>query len=57
MINKITKFLLLFLILISFTGCSVIEGVFKIGMGVGIIIVVAIVAIVLLIISKLTGKK
>ena len=57
MINKITKFLLLFLILISFTGCSIIEGVFKIGMGVGIIIVVAIVAIVLLIISKLTGKK
>ena len=57
MTNKTTKFLLLFAILISFTSCSVIGGIFKAGMGVGIIIVVAIVAIILFLISKLTGKK
>tara|TARA_R110000868_G_scaffold411264_1_gene702581 strand:+ start:3946 stop:4119 length:174 start_codon:yes stop_codon:yes gene_type:complete len=57
MMTKITKTLLLFTILISFSSCSVIGGIFKAGMGVGIIIVVAIVAIILFVISKLTGKK
>ncbi|WP_367753256.1 hypothetical protein [Flavobacterium sp. WC2430] len=57
MITKITKTLLLFTILISFTSCSVIGGIFKAGMGVGIIIVVAIVAIILFVISKISGKK
>ncbi|SDX90904.1 hypothetical protein [Flavobacterium degerlachei] len=57
MTNKATKFILLFAILISFTSCSVIGGIFKAGMGVGIFIVVAILAIVLFLISKLFGKK
>ncbi|WP_162829161.1 hypothetical protein [Flavobacterium frigoris] len=57
MINKGTKIFILFVILISFTSCSVIGGIFKAGMGVGIIIVVAILAIVLFVISKLFGKK
>lgn len=55
--KRITRLLMLFIVLISFTGCSVIEGIFKAGMGVGIFIVVAIIAIVVLIVSKVFGKK
>ncbi|MBG6111703.1 lipopolysaccharide export LptBFGC system permease protein LptF [Flavobacterium sp. CG_23.5] len=55
--KKITRLLMLFIVLISFTGCSVIEGIFKAGIGVGIFIVVAIIAVVVLIISKVFGKK
>ncbi|MFE3868171.1 hypothetical protein ACFX5E_08795 [Flavobacterium sp. LS2P90] len=55
--KKITRLLILLIVLISFTSCSVIEGIFKAGVGVGIFIVVAIIAIVVLIISKVFGKK
>ena len=55
--KKITRLLVLFIVLISFTGCSIIEGIFKAGMGVGIFIVVAIIAVVVLIVSKVFGKK
>jgi lipopolysaccharide export LptBFGC system permease protein LptF len=55
--KKITRLLMLFVVLISFTSCSVIEGIFKAGVGVGIFIVVAIIAIIVLIISKVFGKK
>jgi hypothetical protein len=55
--KKITRLLMLLIVLISFTSCSVIEGIFKAGVGVGIFIVVAIIAIVVLIISKVFGKK
>jgi hypothetical protein len=55
--NKLTKTVILLIALISFTSCSVIEGIFKAGMGVGIFIAVAIIAIVIFIISKFTGKK
>jgi hypothetical protein len=55
--KKITRLLMLFTVLVSFTGCSVIEGIFKAGMGVGIFIAVSIIAIIILIISKVFGKK
>ena len=55
--KRITRLLMLFIVLISFTGCSVIEGIFKAGIGVGIFIVVAIIAVVILIVSKVFGKK
>lgn len=55
--KQITRSLMLLTVLISFTSCSVIGGIFKAGMGVGIFIVVAIIAIVILIISKVFGKK
>jgi lipopolysaccharide export LptBFGC system permease protein LptF len=55
--KKITRVLMLLMVLISFTSCSVIEGIFKAGVGVGVFIVVAIIAIVILIISKVFGKK
>ncbi|MFV5689578.1 hypothetical protein ACM55M_13240 [Flavobacterium sp. ZT3R25] len=55
--KEITRLLMLFIVLISFTSCSVIEGIFKAGVGVGIFIVVIVVAIIIFIISKISGKK
>lgn len=55
--KEITRLLMLFIVLISFTSCSVIEGIFKAGMGVGIFIVIAVIAIVVFIISKIFGRK
>ncbi|MFV5686670.1 hypothetical protein ACM55I_14640 [Flavobacterium sp. GB2R13] len=55
--KKITRVLVYFIILLSFTSCSVVEGIFKAGMGVGIFIVIAVIAIVIFIISKIFGKK
>ena len=52
--KEITRLMVLFIILLSFTSCSVVEGIFKAGMGVGIFIVIA---IVVFIISKIFGKK
>ena len=55
--DKITRIVMLLIILISITSCSIVEGIFKAGMGVGIFIVVAIIAIIIFIISKIIGKK
>ena len=55
--DKITRIVMLMIILISVTSCSIVEGMFKAGVGVGIFIVVLIVAIVAFIISKIIGKK
>jgi hypothetical protein len=55
--NKIIRVLLLLTVVVSLTGCSVIEGIFKAGMGVGIFIVIAVIAIILFVVSKLFGKK
>lgn len=43
-------------ILTCFTSCDAIAGIFKAGMGVGIFIVVAIVAVIIYIMSRF-GKK
>jgi hypothetical protein len=55
--NIIKRALVLSAILFSFTSCEVIGGIFKAGMGVGIFIVVAVIAIIFFIISKFFGKK
>ncbi|WP_198008530.1 hypothetical protein [Flavobacterium sp. ACAM 123] len=55
--NKTIRLLLLLTVVLSLTGCSLVEGIFKAGMGVGIFIVIAILAIILFIVSKLFGKK
>lgn len=44
-------------ILFAFTSCEVVEGIFKAGMGVGIFIVIAVIAVIIWIISKVGGKK
>ncbi|WP_185963169.1 hypothetical protein [Flavobacterium gawalongense] len=55
--KKITRLLVLFIVLISFTSCSVIEGIFKAGMGVGIFIVIAVIAVIVFIMSKIFERK
>lgn len=55
--KRLTRLLMLFVVLISFTSCSIIEGIFKAGIGVGIFIVVAVIAIIIFIISKIFGRK
>ncbi|TGD59716.1 hypothetical protein [Flavobacterium humi] len=40
-----------------FTSCEAIEGIFKAGMGFGIFLVIAGIAVVIFIISKVFGKK
>jgi ABC-type transport system involved in cytochrome bd biosynthesis fused ATPase/permease subunit len=54
--NKTIRVLLLLTVVLSLTGCSVVEGIFKAGMGVGIFII-AILAIILFIVSKLFGRN
>lgn len=39
------------------SSCQLIEGIFKAGVWVGVIVVVAIVALIIWILSKLTGGK
>ncbi len=39
------------------TSCEVVEGIFKLGMGVGIFIVIAVIAVIVFIVSKIGGRK
>ncbi|WP_165590656.1 MULTISPECIES: hypothetical protein [Flavobacterium] len=55
--NKITRLLMVFVILFSFTSCEVIGDIFKAGMGFGIFIVIFIIAIVIWILAKVFGSK
>lgn len=52
-----TRVTLLSFMAVMLTSCSVIEGIFKAGMGVGIFIVIAIIAIIIFVISKFSSKK
>ena len=54
--NYIIRTSLFLLILLSFTSCEVVEGIFNLGMGVGIFIVLAILAVIIFIFAKLKGK-
>lgn len=55
--NTIARIAMLLIILIFFSSCSLIEGIFKAGMGVGIFIVVIILAVIAFVISKVMGRK
>lgn len=55
--NLLKKIVLLFLISFLFTSCDLIEGIFKAGMGVGIFIVIAIIAVIVFIISRFSKKS
>jgi hypothetical protein len=55
--DKITRILMLLVLLISVSSCSIVEGIFKAGVGVGIFFVVLVLAIVAFIISKIIGRK
>lgn len=55
--KKLTRLLMLLVVLLSFTSCSIIEGIFKAGVGVGIFIVIAALAIIAFIVSKIFSRK
>jgi uncharacterized membrane protein YkvI len=54
---SVKLFTLLSFCLLAFSSCELVEGIFKVGMWAGILIVVAIVAVVVFIFRSLTGKK
>lgn len=55
--KKQIQLLPLFILIVTlFSGCELVEGIFKAGMGVGIFIVVAIVALIIFIISRFSRK-
>lgn len=55
--RKLIRSFVLSVVLLSFTSCSIIEAIFKAGMGVGIFIVIAVIAIMIFIVSKIFGRK
>jgi hypothetical protein len=55
-INLKTSLVFLLAMAISFSSCQVVEGIFKAGVWVGILIIVAIIALIFWLISK-AGKK
>lgn len=57
MFQQISRALVLVLVLLTISSCSLIEGIFKAGVGVGIFLVVAILAILAFIISKILRRK
>ncbi len=55
--KKQIHFVALFFIALLFSSCEAIETIFKAGMGFGIFIVIAVIALILFVISKFFGKK
>ncbi|MEJ8819018.1 phosphatidate cytidylyltransferase [Lacibacter sp. H407] len=57
-ISNSIRIMLLALTTTMFSSCAVVEGIFKAGMGVGIFIVVAIIALLIFIIVRIgRGRK
>ncbi|KDN53792.1 hypothetical protein [Flavobacterium seoulense] len=54
--NTLKRTLLLLTVMFTFTSCEVIGGIFKAGMGVGIFLVIAVIALIIFLISKIGGK-
>lgn len=50
--NYILRISLLLMVLLTFTSCEVVEGIFNFGVGVGVFIVIAILAVIIWIISR-----
>jgi hypothetical protein len=55
--NQAIPILALSVILLSLSSCEVIEGIFQAGVGVGVFIVIAIIALVIFLIFRFSGKK
>jgi hypothetical protein len=53
---KKLSILLFALAMIALSGCSVIAGIFKAGVAVGVIVVVVVVGLLIWLISKMMGK-
>jgi hypothetical protein len=54
--NNLLLFIFLFFLIAALNSCTLIEGVFKAGMGYGIMAILAILVIVVFVIVKLRGK-
>lgn len=54
MLKKTISLFVLLVVTQLFTGCELVEGIFKAGVWVGVLIVVAIIALVIWIISRIT---
>lgn len=54
--NKFIKSVIAFIILLTMNSCEVIEGIFEAGMGVGIFLVIAVIAIIIYIITRFFKK-
>lgn len=54
--NHLIKQAILFLTLISLSSCAVVGGIFKTGMGVGVIIVIAVIGLLLFLFGR-SGKS
>jgi hypothetical protein len=50
--NKLIRIWVLLIVLVSFSSCEAIKGIFKVGMGFGIFIVIAILTAIIFIISR-----
>jgi len=50
--NYIVRISLMLMVLLTFTSCEVVEGIFNFGVGVGIFIVIAVLAIIIWVISR-----
>lgn len=55
--NKIINMLLLVIVAFTVTSCELVGDIFKAGMGVGIFVVIAVIAVIVFVISKLGGNK
>ncbi|MFZ4260921.1 hypothetical protein ACFRAE_02705 [Sphingobacterium sp. HJSM2_6] len=53
--NRLSIFYVISIFSFLLTSCSVVEGIFKVGMWFGILVVVAIVALIIWLISKFSG--
>jgi hypothetical protein len=54
--KKHILFPLIFLVMLFVSGCAVVGGIFKAGVWVGVLIVVAILAVIIFIVSKAARK-
>lgn len=55
--SNIVKTFLLLIISTMLSSCEAIAGIFKAGMGFGIFLVIAVIALIIFIIAKATGKN
>ncbi len=55
--NIAPRIIMLLIVLFSFTSCEIIGDIFQAGMGVGIFLVVAVIALIIFVISKMGGNK
>lgn len=55
--NKLSILALLFTILSLFSGCAVVGGIFKAGLGVGIFLVVVVIAIIFFIVRAMGNRN